>query len=57
MLQIFRTVEKKRSELEELRVIIQATEITYRQRGELHIAESLKNLEANLEKAVDILST
>ena len=57
MLDVFKTVEKKRTELEELRIIVQATEITYRQKGEVHTAESFKNLEINLEKAIDLLST
>jgi len=57
MLEVFKTVEKKRTELEELRIIVQATEITYRQKGEVHTAESFRNLEINLEKAIHLLST
>lgn len=56
MLQVFKEVEKKRTELEQLRIIIQATEITYRQKGEIPMAERLKILETNLAKAIDILS-
>jgi hypothetical protein len=57
MLHEFKEVEKKRIELEQLRIIIQATEITYRQKGELPTAERLKNLENNLEKAIHLLIT
>ena len=56
MLQVFKAVEKKRKELEQLRIIIQATEITYRQKGEIHTAECLKNLETHLEKAIYFLN-
>lgn len=56
MLQVFKAVEKKRKELEQLRIIIQATEITYRQKGEIHTAECLKNLETRLEKAIYFLN-
>jgi len=56
MLEVFKAVEKKRTELEQLRIIIQATEITYRQKGEIPMAERLKILETNLAKAIDILS-
>ncbi len=44
MLEVFKTVEKKRTELEELQIIVQATEIT--------TVESFKKLEINLEKAI-----
>jgi hypothetical protein len=57
MLDVFKSVEKKCRELEELRIIIQATEITYRQRGERSIAEHVKNLEEQVAKAVQILRT
>ncbi|WP_094606545.1 hypothetical protein SPSIL_057000 [Sporomusa silvacetica DSM 10669] len=57
MLEVFKAVEKKRTELEQLRIIIQATEITYRQKGEIPTAERLKILETNLAKAIHILST
>lgn len=57
MLEVVKDVEKKRTELEQLRIIIQATEITYRQKGEIHTAERLKNLETNLEKAIHLLNT
>lgn len=56
MLHVFKEVEKKRIELEQLRIVIQATEITYRQKGEFHTAERLKNLETNVAKAIDLLS-
>lgn len=56
MLEVFKAVEKKRAELEQLRIVIQATEITYRQKGEFHTAEALKNLETSLEKAIHLLS-
>lgn len=56
MLQVFKAVAEKRTELEQLRIIVQATEITYRQKGEIHTAESLKNLETNLAKAIHNLS-
>ncbi|SMC87345.1 hypothetical protein [Sporomusa malonica] len=56
MLHVFKEVEKKRTELEELRIIIQATEITYRQKGEIPTAERLKNLETNVAKAIHLLS-
>ncbi|WP_346355571.1 hypothetical protein [Azotosporobacter soli] len=55
MLEVFKAVEKKRKELEELRIIIQATGITYRQRGERSIAEHVEKLEEQVEKAVQIL--
>ncbi len=55
MLQVFRAVEEKRIELEQLRIIIQATEIVYRQKGELHTAERLKMLETNVTKAINLL--
>ncbi|MBP2644559.1 MAG: 5-oxoprolinase (ATP-hydrolyzing) [Firmicutes bacterium] len=57
MLQVFKAVEEKCAELEQLRIIIQATEITYRQKGEIHTADCIKNLETNLAKAIHILST
>ena len=57
MLQVFKAVEEKRVELEQLRIIIQATEITYRQKGEIPTAERIKNLETNVAKAIHILST
>lgn len=57
MLQVFRAVEEKRIELEQLRIIIQATEIVYRQKGELHTAERLKMLETNVTKAINLLHT
>ncbi len=57
MLEVFKAVEKKCKELEQLRIIIQATEITYRQRGERSIAEHVKNLEEQVAKAVRILRT
>ena len=57
MLQVFKEVEKKRTELEQLRIIIQATEITYRQKGEIPTAERLKDLETKLAKTIHILST
>jgi len=56
MLQVFKAVEEKCAELEQLRIIIQATEITYRQKGEIHTAECIKKLEINLAKAIHILS-
>lgn len=55
MLYVFKEVEKKRTELEQLRIVIQATEITYRQKGELPTAERLKDLEINVAKAIDLL--
>ncbi|MBP2634644.1 MAG: hypothetical protein H6Q72_551 [Firmicutes bacterium] len=55
MLQVFKAVEEKRIELEELRIVIQATEIVYRQKGELHTAERLKKLEDNLSQAIEFL--
>lgn len=55
MLQVFKAVDEKRIELEELRIIIQSTEIVYRQKGELHTAERLKKLEDNLSKAIEFL--
>jgi hypothetical protein len=55
MLQVFKAVEEKRIELEELRIVIQATEIVYRQKGELHTADRLKKLENNLSKAIELL--
>lgn len=55
MLQVFKAVEEKRIELEELRIVIQATEIVYRQKGELHTAERLKILEDNLSQAIELL--
>ena len=55
MLQVFKAVEEKRIELEELRIVIQATEIVYRQKGELHTAERLKKLENKLSKAIELL--
>ncbi|MDF2568733.1 MAG: hypothetical protein K0R55_337 [Sporomusa sp.] len=57
MLHVFKEVEKKRTELEQLRIIVQATEITYRQKGEIHTAERIKKLEANLAKAIQLLGT
>lgn len=57
MLQVFRVVAEKRTELEQLRIVIQATEIVYRQKGELHTAERLKTLEQNVSKAIDFLHT
>ena len=56
MLQVFEEVENKRAELEQLRVIVQATAINYRQKGENHTAGDIENLEKNLAKAIAILS-
>jgi hypothetical protein len=55
ILHLFKEVEKKRNELENLRITIQATEITYRQKGEIPLAERFKKLETNLEKAIKLL--
>jgi hypothetical protein len=54
-LHLFKEVEKKRTELEKLRITIQASEIIYRQKGELPLAERFKKLESNLEKAIKLL--
>ena len=52
---LFKEVEEKRNELEKLRIAIQASEITYRQKGELSLAERFKKLETKLEKAINLL--
>lgn len=57
VLQVYKEVEKKRAELEQLRIVIQATEITYRQKGEFHTAERLKILEDNVTRAIQTLNT
>lgn len=56
MLRMFEEVEKKRMELDWLRVIIQADEITYRQKGEEKTAASLEMLRNKLEQAIKILA-
>lgn len=52
---LFNEVEKKRIELEKLKITIQASEITYRQKGEIVLAERFKILENRLEEAVKLL--
>lgn len=56
MLEVFKEVEKKRMELEKLRIIVQANEITYRQKGEFHTAERFEKLENKLAKTIRVLS-
>ncbi|WP_110953432.1 hypothetical protein [Anaerosinus massiliensis] len=53
---LFTEVKEKRKELEKLRIVAQATEITYRQKGELHTAERFKKLEIKLAQAFELLN-
>jgi len=55
ILLLFKEVEKIRKEMEILKITIQATEIVYRQRGEVPLAERFKKLEQNLEEAIKLL--
>lgn len=55
VLLLFKEVEKIRKEMEILKITIQATEIVYRQRGEVPLAERFKKLEKNLEEAIKLL--
>ena len=57
MLTIFQEVLKEEKELEDLRVLAQANQITYPQRGTLHTAERFKILESTLGSAVDYIKS
>ncbi|WP_019555368.1 hypothetical protein [Propionispira raffinosivorans] len=55
MLQIFEDVEKQKIELEKLLINAQTSEIIYRQKNEIKIANRLKILEKQLRIAVKSL--
>lgn len=55
MLDVFKEVKEKEVELETLRVVVQATEITYRQKGEFYTADRFKELENTLSKVICLL--
>jgi hypothetical protein len=55
MLQIFEDVEKKKIELEKLLVNVQTSEIIYRQKNEIKIANRFKLIERQMRVAVKSL--
>lgn len=56
MLKVFKEIEKKVQELEEMRIVAQTGEIIYRQKGELHTAERFRKAEEGLREAIRILA-
>lgn len=55
MLAVFREAQQKQIELERLRILAQANEITYRQKGEVFTAERFQKLKNCLATAVSLL--
>jgi hypothetical protein len=55
MLKVFKEIEKKCKELEEIRIVAQTGEIVYRQKGEWHTADRFKKAEEALLEARQIL--
>ncbi|HBS58889.1 MAG: hypothetical protein AAGU23_02700 [Bacillota bacterium] len=56
MIKIFREIEKKVKELEEMRIVAQTGEIIYRQKGELHTADRFRKAEKGIQEAIRILA-
>lgn len=57
MFKIFRGIDQKCKELEQMRVLALTGEIMYRQKGEYHVADRFKKAEKGLAEAIRILTT
>lgn len=55
MFKIFKELENKCKELEQIRILAQTGEIMYRQKGELHTADRFGKVEKGLLEAIRIL--
>lgn len=55
MINIFKKIETKCKELEEMRIVAQTGEIMYRQKGEWHTADRFKKAEEGIVEAIRIL--
>lgn len=55
MLKVFKEMEKKCNELEQMRIIAQTGEIMYRQKGEWHTADRFKKAEEALAETIRML--
>ena len=55
ILTVFQEVKQKQIELEYLRILAKASEITYRQKGEIYTAERLAILNDRLTAVVSLL--
>lgn len=55
MINVFKEIEKKCKELEEMRILAQIGEIMYRQKGEWHTADRFEKAEKALKEATQIL--
>lgn len=56
MLKVFKEMEKKVKELEEMRIMAQTGEIIYRQKGELPTADRFRKAEEGIREAIRILA-
>jgi hypothetical protein len=55
MFKMLQEIERKCQELEDMRILAQAGEIMYRQKGELHTADRFRKAENRLFRAIRIL--